>query len=205
MLLGLSYPGGAALSRLADSGDPRRFQLPRPMLDSGDLDFSFSGLKTAVMMLARKQAGQVGQPGQPGQGGQVGQGDPAARPRARRADIAREFQSAVVDVLAAKAFAALDFTGHRRLVVAGGVGANRALRERLHADALRSGVDVFFPELAFCTDNGAMIALAGALRLQHGGSAAAGFTVRPRWELRALAAARPAGSPSAEETGLRRP
>jgi N6-L-threonylcarbamoyladenine synthase len=225
-LLGLPYPGGPALAALADDGRAGAATLPRPMLDSGDLDFSFSGLKTAVMMLARKQAGQVGQPGQPGQGGQVGpvgqggqggqggqvgqvgqvgQGDPAALPRARKADIAREFQSAVVDVLAAKAFAALDFTGHRRLVVAGGVGANRALRERLHADALRSGVDVFFPELAFCTDNGAMIALAGALRLQHGGSAAAGFTVRPRWELRALAAARPAGSPSAEETGLRRP
>ena len=175
-LLGLPYPGGPALAALAPQGRPGRFALPRPMLDSGDLDFSFSGLKTAVLTAARAAA----------------RGDaPATLPDAVKADLALEFQAAVVDVLAAKALAALDATGHRRLVVAGGVGANRALRERLAHDAGRRGLHVFFPDLAFCTDNGAMIALAGALRLAggHADHAAGGFTIRPRWELRALAPA----------------
>jgi len=190
-LLGLPYPGGPALAALAVHGAAGRVALPRPMLDSGDLDFSFSGLKTAVLTLARQAA----------QGG-----DPAALPEAVRADIAREFEAAVVDVLAAKAMAALDATGHRQLVVAGGVGANRTLRARLARDVARQGAQVFFPDLAFCTDNGAMIALAGALRLAHAVDASEprgarpldvamdanasaqpyAFTVRPRWELRAL-------------------
>ena len=173
-LLGLPYPGGPALAALAQKGRAGRVTLPRPMIDSRDLDFSFSGLKTAVLTLARAAAhGNA----------------PERLPEAAKADIALEFQSAVVDVLAAKALAALDATGQRRLVVAGGVGANRALRDRLSRDAAKAGVAVFFPDLAFCTDNGAMIALAGALRLAHahGPHPAGAFTIRPRWELRGLA------------------
>ena len=174
-LLGLPYPGGPALAALALSGRRGKLRLPRPMLDSGDLDFSFSGLKTAVLTFARAAARGAA---------------PASLPQAAKADIALEFESAVVDVLAAKALAALDATGHSRLVVAGGVGANRALRERLARDTARRGAHVYFPDLAFCTDNGAMIALAGALRLvagARGGAPAHAFTIRPRWELRALA------------------
>ena len=168
MLLGLSYPGGAALSQLADSGDPRRFQLPRPMLDSGDLDFSFSGLKTAVLTLVRKHRDADGQ----------------LEPDVRAA-IARAFQEAVVDVLAAKALAALRETDRNRLVVAGGVGANRQLRERLQRESRRRGFELHFPPLELCTDNGAMIALAGALRMQHGKPPSA-YSVRPRWPLTEL-------------------
>src|SRR4029077_17036290 len=113
--------------------------LPRPMLDSGDLDMSFSGLKTAVLTLVRREAA-------------------AQRlDDTRRGDIAREFQHAVVDVLVAKALAALGATGHSRLVVAGGVGANRELRERLVAELAKRNGQVYFPDLEFCTDNGAMI------------------------------------------------
>ena len=147
-LLGLGYPGGPALARLAETGRDGVVTLPRPMQDSGDLDMSFSGLKTAVLTLVRREA---------------------AADRlddVRRADIAREFQDAVVDVLVAKALAALDAAGLSRLVVAGGVGANRALRERLSAVAACAAAKCSFsPILEFCTDNGAMIALVGALRL----------------------------------------
>ena len=147
-LLGLPYPGGPALARLAESGRDGAVSLPRPMLASGDLDMSFSGLKTAALLLVRREASQ------------------GTLDDARRADIAREFQHAVVDVLVAKALAALDVTGRDRLVVAGGVGANRELRARLVKAVARRGGEVFFPDLEFCTDNGAMIALVGALRLQ---------------------------------------
>ncbi len=167
-LLGLPYPGGPALAQLAESGRAGAAALPRPMLDSGDLDFSFSGLKTAVATQVRHDV------------------ERNLFDAGRKADIAREFQSAVVDVLAAKALAALEATGLRTLVVAGGVGANRALRERLARDVRRHGGEVFYPELAFCTDNGAMIALAGALRLTTGGAENYAFTVRPRWEMRTL-------------------
>jgi len=166
-LLGLGYPGGPALARLADGGRPGRFRLPRPMAASGDLDFSFSGLKTAVAILVRAQTLD----------------EPA------RADLAAEFQAAVVDVLVAKCRAALATTGHQRLVVAGGVGANRRLRERLDEAAGREGFEVFYPELELCTDNGAMIAFAAAQRLASAaGGASAGkpdyaFSVRPRWDL----------------------
>ncbi|CAG1008473.1 tRNA N6-adenosine threonylcarbamoyltransferase [Burkholderiales bacterium] len=160
-LLGLPYPGGPALAALAQQGRPGRFELPRPMLHSGDLDFSFSGLKTAVLTLVRK-AGQ----------------EPAAP-----ADIARAFQDAAVEVLVAKALAAVEKTGAERLVVAGGVGANRALRERLSAQAATQGLEVYYPPLEFCTDNGAMIALAGALRLAHDGCLHYRYSVRPRWPL----------------------
>ncbi len=170
-LLGLPYPGGPALSRLAAGGTPGAVRLPRPMLTSGDLDFSFSGLKTAVLTLAKKEA----------RGGAT-----EDLPEPRKADIAREIESAIVDVLASKAIAALDAVARKRLVVAGGVGANRVLRERLHAAAAVRGGEVFFPDLAFCTDNGAMIALAGALRLARDGVAGRAFEVRPRWPLASL-------------------
>ena len=171
-LLGLPYPGGPALARLAATGRPGRAVLPRPMLGSGDLDFSFSGLKTAVLTLVRRDEADGGAP----------------LAAARKADIAREFESAVVDVLAAKALAALDATGLTRLVVAGGVGANLTLRARLAAETARRGAEVFYPALEFCTDNGAMIALAGALRLEHAAQQGYGYTVRPRWALADIAA-----------------
>ena len=169
-LLGLPYPGGPALARLATAGRPLTVSLPRPMRNSGDLDFSFSGLKTAVLTLVRREE--------------------AAAPLtdARKADIAREFEAAVVDVLAAKSLAALDATGQRRLVVAGGVGANLTLRARLAAETAQRGAAVFYPPLEFCTDNGAMIALAGALRLAHAATGGYGFTVRPRWSLAEITA-----------------
>ena len=163
-LLGLAYPGGPALAKLAEGGEPYRFRLPRPMLHSGDLDFSFSGLKTAVLTLVRKEG------------------------EAARVDIAAGFQAAAVDVLAGKSLTALRETGLRRLVVAGGVGANHALRARLDAEAKQRGFAVFYPPLELCTDNGAMIAYAGALRLTHGAPADGRFTVRPRWALDELAA-----------------
>jgi N6-L-threonylcarbamoyladenine synthase len=166
-LLGLSYPGGPALAKLAEKGTPGRFGFPRPMLDSGNLDFSFSGLKTAVATLARKH-------------------EPDAQ---TRADIAAEFQEAATEVLAAKSVAALRKTGLDRLVVAGGVGANLRLRARLDAGAKRGGFRVFYPEIEFCTDNGAMIALAGCLRLAETGTreaAPAAFAVKPRWDLASL-------------------
>jgi N6-L-threonylcarbamoyladenine synthase len=165
-LLGLGYPGGPALERLAETGSAGRFKLPRPMLQSGDLDFSFSGLKTAVLTAVR------------------------ARPldAAARADLAAEFQEAVSDVLVAKSLAAVASCRMQRLVVAGGVGANRRLRRRLDLAAQRVGVSVFYPELDLCTDNGAMIAFCGAQRLLAGAGAAGNgaFAVRPRWPLQEL-------------------
>jgi N6-L-threonylcarbamoyladenine synthase len=173
-LLGLPYPGGPELSRLAQSGTAGAVKLPRPLIASGNLDLSFSGLKTAVLTLARKEAG----------------GAPIeSLPMERKADIALEIQTAIVDVLAAKALAALAAAGRKRLVVAGGVGANRALRERLIAAI---GSDVYFPDLRFCTDNGAMIALVGALRLRDGGLRDHAFSVRPRWDLASLSGETPA-------------
>jgi len=165
-LLGLGYPGGPALSHLADLGQTGRFKLPRPMLNSGDLNFSFSGLKTAVLTLARNQPDD----------------------EQTKADIACAFQEAIVEVLTAKALAALKQTGLGRLVVAGGVGANRLLREKLNAKIVRRGAEVFYPKLEFCTDNGAMIAYAAAQRLKFGTPAVEGFGVRPRWELDELEA-----------------
>ena len=161
-LLGLDYPGGPALSRLAESGRTGRFRLPRPMIGSNDLEFSFSGLKTAVMMLVRSQPADD----------------------ATHADIARAFQEAIVEVLVAKSIAALRKTNLDRLVVAGGVGANKQLRAALDAAAKREGFEVFYPEFELCTDNGAMIAFAAALRCKDGlPPMDATFGVRPRWEL----------------------
>ncbi len=167
-LLGLGYPGGPALAGLAEAGRDGAVSLPRPMLASGDLDMSFSGLKTAALLLVRREAAQ------------------GTLDDARRADIAREFQHAVVDVLVAKAVAALDATGSQRLVVAGGVGANRELRARLAVALGKRGGRAFFPDLEFCTDNGAMIALVGALRMAGAARGDHGFSVKPRWDLAAL-------------------
>jgi len=173
-LLGLPYPGGAALAALAEQGNADNVVLPRPLIDSGDLDVSFSGLKTAVALRARDA----------GDGG-----DPARLSLSRKADIAAAFQAAVVDVLVAKALQALDAMGRASLVVAGGVGANRALRARLAQALAVRGARVFFPEPRFCTDNGAMIAMAAALRVADA-RCAYGFSVQPRWELRSVVAAR---------------
>ena len=173
-LLGLPYPGGPALATLAEQGDAGAVALPRPMLDSGDLDVSFSGLKTAVALRARA----------------AGDGrDPASLPASRKADIAAAFQAAVVDVLVAKALRALDATGQSALVVAGGVGANRLLRDRLRGALAPRGAAVYFPEPRFCTDNGAMIAMAAALRLADAATDYR-FSVRPRWELQSVVSVR---------------
>ena len=167
-LLGLGYPGGPALARLAEGGDPRRYDLPRPMAGSGDLDFSFSGLKTAVLTRVKAM------------------GEPDAN--ARR-DLAASFQAAIVDVLAAKCMTALEREGLHTLVVAGGVGANEALRARLEADAAAASARVFFPPMRLCTDNGAMIAFAAALKHPHAeGHAVRDFAIFPRWDLEAAAA-----------------
>jgi len=167
-LLGLGYPGGPALAQLAASGNAGRFKLPRPMLHSGDLDFSFSGLKTAVLTLTKQH--EIN--------------EQKALDEQTRADIACATQDAIVDVLAHKARAALAQTGLDQLVVAGGVGANRLLRERLSRDIGKRGGKVFYPDLEFCTDNGAMIAFAGALRLaQQQGRKEYRFDVKPRWNL----------------------
>jgi len=171
-LLGLGYPGGPALARLAAFGNDKAFALPRPLLHSGDLDFSFAGLKTAVMTQARKLGLNVCEQS--------------------RADLAASTQAAIVDVLVAKALRALKDSGTRRLVVAGGVGANQLLREKLDAGAARLHAQVHYPPLALCTDNGAMIALAAALRVQHGlarAEASGAFDVRPRWPLAELGTA----------------
>ncbi|AOY00202.1 tRNA (adenosine(37)-N6)-threonylcarbamoyltransferase complex transferase subunit TsaD [Jeongeupia sp. USM3] len=170
-LLGLSYPGGPQVSKLADSGNATCFKLPRPMLHSGDLDFSFSGLKTAVLNLVKKEQGEDG-----------------ALDDATRADICAAFQEAIVEVLAKKCLAALKQTGMQRLVIAGGVGANRQLRAGLDDAARRRHFEVFYPPLALCTDNGAMIAFAGAMRLKYA-AADYRFGVKPRWDLAALPAA----------------
>jgi N6-L-threonylcarbamoyladenine synthase len=175
-LLGLTYPGGPALAKLAERGSPSRFEFPRPMLDrlekDGDLNFSFSGLKTAVATLVRQRA----------------------LDEQTRADVAAAFQEAVTEVLAAKSLAALSRAGLDQLVVAGGVGANARLRSLLDAEAARGRFRVFYPKVEFCTDNGAMIALAGYLRLKAAGGPIAdsgppGFTVRPRWDLATVARA----------------
>ncbi|WP_374665626.1 tRNA (adenosine(37)-N6)-threonylcarbamoyltransferase complex transferase subunit TsaD [Ramlibacter sp.] len=172
-LLGLGYPGGPALSRLAQQGDAQAFRLPRPLLHSGDLDFSFAGLKTAVLTQARKLGDEL---------------------PARQADLAASTEAAIVEVLVKKSLAALAATGLDRIVVAGGVGANRPLRAQLNAACAKRGVRVHYPELALCTDNGAMIAMAAALRLAHGvqqPTTAYAFDVKPRWPLHEIVATQP--------------
>ena len=164
-LLGLGYPGGPALARLAEFGDAGAFALPRPMLHSGNLDFSFAGLKTAVRTQAMKLGNICDQD---------------------KANLAAATQQAIVDVLVRKSLQALRDTGCKRIVVAGGVGANTRLREQLDAECAQRGIRVHYPELALCTDNGAMIALAAAMRLQRGNanqSTDYAFDVLPRWPL----------------------
>ncbi len=166
-LMGLGYPGGPALARLAEFGDASTFALPRPLLHSGNLDFSFAGLKTAVRTQLMKLGNVCDQD---------------------RAHLAASTQQAIVDVLVRKSVAALEATGLKRIVVAGGVGANTQLREQLNAACKRRGARVHYPELALCTDNGAMIALAAAMRLQRGRAqpqADFSFSVAPRWDLAA--------------------
>ena len=168
-LMGLGYPGGPALSRLARQGDATAFKLPRPLLHSGDLDFSFAGLKTAVLTQAKKLDDAL---------------------EARKADLAASTEAAIVEVLLKKSLAALKQTGLKRLVVAGGVGANWLLRAQLNEACARAGVRVHYPELHLCTDNGAMIAMAGAMRLQaqmQTASKAYAFDVKPRWPLTEVA------------------
>jgi N6-L-threonylcarbamoyladenine synthase len=164
-LMGLGYPGGPALSRMAEQGDPKAFKLPRPLLHSGDLDFSFAGLKTAVLTQANRLGPEL---------------------EARKADLAASTEAAIVEVLVKKSLTALERTGMQRIVVAGGVGANRLLRAQLNAACAKRGVRVHYPELDLCTDNGAMIAMAGAMRMQAGVQAPVAnyaFDVKPRWPL----------------------
>ena len=168
-LMGLPYPGGPQLAALAQTGTPDRFKFSRPMTDRPGLDFSFSGLKTQVL-LAWRDSDQSGQ---------------------TRADIARGFEDAVVDTLAIKCERALDAAGCDTLVVAGGVGANKRLREKLRAMAAKRGGRVCFPRPELCTDNGAMIAFAGALRLQAGERAGPSVFVTPRWDMATLAEVAP--------------
>jgi len=167
-LMGLGYPGGPALSRLAEQGDPAAFKLPRPLLHSGNLDFSFAGLKTAVLTQAKKLGDAL---------------------EARKPDLAASTEAAIVEVLVKKTLTALKQTGLKRVVVAGGVGANRHLRAQLDAACAQGKVRVHYPELHLCTDNGAMIAMAAAMRLQAGmqeATRAYTFEVKPRWPLDAI-------------------
>lgn len=184
-LLGLPYPGGPALAELAESGDAHAFRLPRPLLHSGDLDFSFAGLKTAVLTQIKKLTGES----------PAGPLCALACQRLtaqQRADLAASTQAAIVEVLVKKSLAALAHTALKRLVVAGGVGANRLLRSQLDAACVQRHVRVHYPELHLCTDNGAMIAMAAAMRIQSGlwqpGLATHGFDVKPRWPLDSIQA-----------------
>ncbi len=163
-LLGLDYPGGPVLSRMAQQGVEGRFIFPRPMTDRPGLDFSFSGLKTFAANTIRNNADD----------------------EQTRADIARAFEDAVVDTLAIKCKRALEQTGFNRLVMAGGVSANRALRAKMETVLKQRGGEVFYARPEFCTDNGAMIALAGLIRLKGGSTTGLAVTVRPRWPLAEL-------------------
>ncbi len=163
-LLGLGYPGGPALAKLAEQGNPQRFQFPRPMTNRPGLDFSFSGLKTFALNTWQQ----------------------SEKDHPTQADIAYAFQAAVIDTLAIKCRRALQQTGLKRLVIAGGVSANLRLRNELERLAQEWGVQVYYPRLEFCTDNGAMIAYAGALRLQNGQQTPLAFQATPRWALDSL-------------------
>ena len=160
-LLGLGYPGGAALSKLAEKG-LKHFKLPRPLLHSNGLDFSFSGLKTAVLYLVRKQKKLT---------------------KEIKADIAYAFEDSITDVLVKKTIQALKQEGLKRVIISGGVGANKTLREKIIAECNQNEFECFFPDLTFCTDNGAMIALAGSLRLNMPSKENYSFSVKPRWKL----------------------
>ena len=171
-LMGVPYPGGAGMAKLAEGGDPAAYKLPRPLLHSGNFDFSFAGLKTAVLTQSQKIGPAAHTEGAP-----------------ERADLAASTQAAIVEVLVKKSMNALKATGLKRLVVAGGVGANRELRRQLNGACDKATVRVHYPELHLCTDNGAMIAMAAAMRVNAGREepqAAYGFDVKPRWPLDSL-------------------
>lgn len=171
-LLGLDYPGGAAISRLAEKGRVGIFDLPKPMLHSGDFDFSFSGLKTAVLNQVKKWEAK-------------NMTDPQEREQFH-ADLARSFVDAIVAVLVSKSEKVLKQTGCKHLVLAGGVGANTQLRQALNTKALQQGFSVHYPPIELCTDNGVMIAFAGALRMlnkNNGSTTSGAFDVKPRWDL----------------------
>ena len=170
-LLGLGYPGGPALAAIAPEGDPGRFRFPRPMTDRPGLDFSFSGLKTFALTTLREQTNDF-------------DGEPI--PNQLQADIARAFEDAVVDTLAIKCRRAVEQTGSKALVMAGGVSANRSLRARVD-DLMRDlGGKAYYPRAELCTDNGAMIAYAGWQRLRAGQRDGLAFDVRPRWPMQEL-------------------
>jgi N6-L-threonylcarbamoyladenine synthase len=178
-LMGLAYPGGPLLAKRAETGDPKAYTLPRPLLHSGNLDFSFAGLKTAVLVQSQRMVAAAGVP------------DFEALPLQAQCDLAASTQAAIVEVLVKKSCKALMQTGLQRLVVAGGVGANRSLRTQLNSACDAMGVRVHYPELHLCTDNGAMIAMAAAMRLQSGcqtATATYAFDVKPRWPLDAITA-----------------
>ncbi len=177
-MLDLTYPGGPAVARLAETGDPGRLRFPRPMTDRPGLDFSFSGLKTHTLTAIRQL-----------------EADGALDDQAR-ADVARAFEDAVVDTLVIKCRRALDATGLTRLVVAGGVSANHRLRERLERETRKRDARVYYPRGRFCTDNGAMIAYAGAQRLRAGQHDEPGQMLAvPRWPLETLAEPEPRPHP----------
>ena len=172
-LMGLPYPGGPELAKLAENGDPKRFKFPRPMTDRPGLDFSFSGLKTFALNTL-KQA--------------LTEELDVEAVRRLKADIARSFEDAVVDTLIIKCRRAVHETGYKRLILAGGVSANRRLRERIKAVMEQEGGHAYYPSPALCTDNGAMIAYAGWQRLKAGQSEPMQFGVRPRWPMEELPA-----------------
>ncbi|MFA0810882.1 tRNA (adenosine(37)-N6)-threonylcarbamoyltransferase complex transferase subunit TsaD [Microbulbifer epialgicus] len=168
-MLDLDYPGGPRLAALAEKGDPKRFTFPRPMTDRPGLDFSFSGLKTFTLTTVRQHALEDGLPDEQ-----------------TCADIAAAFQEAVVDTLVIKCRRAIKASGYKTLVIAGGVSANKQLRERLETSLSKDGASVYYPRHEFCTDNGAMIAYAGSLRLKVGEQTDLAVNVRPRWPMTEL-------------------
>ncbi len=168
-LLGLVYPGGPSVAKEAEQGQVGRFKFPRPMTDRPGLDFSFSGLKTFTLTTARAH-----------------EDDDQQLTEQTRADIARAFQDAATDTLLIKSRRAIELTGYDQLVVAGGVGANQLLRHKLNEMAEQENISVYFPRPEFCTDNGAMIAYAGCLRLLAGESEGMAVAVRPRWKISEL-------------------
>lgn len=182
-MMGLPYPGGPALSKLADTGNDTRFRFPRPMTDRPGLDFSFSGLKTQVRTTILECAVD----------GVLADQD--------KADIAACFQAAVVDTLAIKCKRAMQQTGVKRLIIAGGVGANRRLREQLQKTAHSLKGEVYYPRPQFCTDNGAMIAYAGACRLLAGETSDLAVAVVPRWPLTSLTAVEAPPAPAGVQHG----
>jgi N6-L-threonylcarbamoyladenine synthase len=191
-LMGLGYPGGPALAALAEQGDAKAFALPRPLLHSGNLDFSFAGLKTAVLVQSQKMvASKISENPVEKTPNLASGATPGFEnlPLQERANLAASTQAAITDILVKKSLSALKETGLKRLVVAGGVGANQSLRLQLNAQCALRGVRVHYPELHLCTDNGAMIAMAAAMRLQSGLQQAStdyAFNVKPRWPLQSL-------------------